>query len=81
MVCSSEIQCWKIFYTIQFGEDVFDFRYGPDELLSDFVQGSIIDDKAFPPLPLGTTMMGDDQLEWLLHITFTSKNLLFASLT
>ena len=46
MASSSEIQGKKIFHTIQYREDVFDFGHGPDKLLDDFVQGFVIDDKA-----------------------------------
>ena len=35
----------------------------------------------FPPLPLGTTIMGADQLDWLPHITFAVMSLLILSLT
>ena len=30
----------------------------------------------FPPSPLGTAMIGDDQVEWLPQITWVSRSLL-----
>ena len=37
--------------------------------------------KCFPPSSLGKTMMGADQLDWLLHITFAIRNFFISSLT
>ena len=47
MVTSSEIQGGKILHTTEIWEDVLDFGHRADELLCDFVQGSVINDKAF----------------------------------
>ena len=47
MISSSEVRCVKVFCTIQLGEDILNLGYGPDELLGDFAQSSIIDDKVF----------------------------------
>ena len=37
--------------------------------------------KHFPPSPLGTTMMGAHQLEWLVQITFAASNFSISSFT
>ena len=42
MLSSWEVQCGKVFCTIQLGEDVLNLGHGPDKISGDFVQGSII---------------------------------------
>ena len=52
------IEGGKILGTIDFRENVFDFWHGLGKLLSDFVQGSLVDDKAFSTI---TLRYNDDQ--------------------
>ena len=52
VISSLEIQCWKIFHTIQFGEDVLKLCHGLDEFLGEFVQDSLINDKALATIAL-----------------------------
>ena len=47
MISGSEIEGGKISCTVEFRENVFDFWHGPDELLGDFVQGSVVDIEVF----------------------------------
>ena len=67
MISGTEIKGGKILGTIEFRENVCDFWHGTDKLLNDFVQGCLVDDEDFPPLPLGAIMIRAEQLEWLLH--------------
>ena len=62
-------------------EKISDFWHGPDKLLDDFVQGSVVDDGAFSTITLGTMVIGAGQLEWLLYMTFASKSLLISFFT
>ena len=52
-----------------------------DKFLSDLVECGKLMTRHFPLSPLGTTMMGADQLDWLPHITFAARSLLISFLT
>ena len=63
MISISQIQCKKIIFSIQFGEDVLDSWHGPSKFPSDLIQSLIIDNQSLSSTPLGMTIIGADQLD------------------